>query len=187
MPDYVDRESLRANHVRRLQKLAEQRALQGYATDPKIDLEIEDIQAQLRALETLSAPDANQAAGRAPGGASSQRPDQQDSSTHISATFNGQVGNVHTGSGDINVTSTATPVPEIGRQGLIGLLRRGVRDYASPDLAEAARMRVDSLENAFSRHNAEDAEDALSWLLRRLPALAGPIHELRKHLSDGCV
>ena len=65
MPDYVDRESLRANHVRRLQKLAEQRALQGYATDPKIDLEIEDIQAQLRALETLSAPDASQAAERA--------------------------------------------------------------------------------------------------------------------------
>lgn len=43
--------SLIANHNRRLQKLKEQKALEGISVDPKILIEIEDIEAQIKGLE----------------------------------------------------------------------------------------------------------------------------------------
>jgi hypothetical protein len=183
MPDHADREALRANYTRRLQKLEQRRALLGYAADPSIDIEIEEIQMHLRTLESQDASDASQVAEHDAAAASSQPPNRQDGSTHISAIFHEKVENVHAGSGDINVYGSQQP-SEIVPQRLIGLLRRGVRDHAPPNLAEAARIQVNSLENAIRRHDADDAEDALGWLLRRVPALAGPIDELRQHLSD---
>ncbi|MCB0191467.1 MAG: DEAD/DEAH box helicase family protein [Anaerolineae bacterium] len=45
-----DIEQLIKNHNRRLQLLKEQKALQGYSTDPKVTLEIEDIEQELKRL-----------------------------------------------------------------------------------------------------------------------------------------
>jgi len=52
MPHKDDIYSLINQHNRRLQKLKEQKALLGLSGDPKIDLEIEDIQGELERLQT---------------------------------------------------------------------------------------------------------------------------------------
>lgn len=186
MHDGVDRETLKANYIRRLQKLHEQGALLGYAADPKIELEIEDIEARLQELDAQGEVGA---APSEPGGGQQppqeQRPAPGDAAVQNKIKFVGPVGNVHIGSGDINVNVYGDrPPAEIVPQWRIGLLRRGVREHAPPHLAEAAQLRVTSLENAIRRHDADDAEDTLSWLERRVPALASQIQELRQYLSD---
>jgi hypothetical protein len=194
MSDPVDREALKANYTRRLQKLQERRALLGFAAHPSIDLEIEEIQLSLRSLDAQEASATSHVLENETGAASRQpnhgpdssapaTPASGDTTIHNSAAFYGSVGNVHQGSGDINVYGDQQD-REIVPEWRIGLLRRGVRDHAPPDLAEAAQLRVNSLEDAIRRHDADDAEDALRWLQRRMPALASQVHELRRHLSD---
>lgn len=51
MSQKQDLQKLIINHHRRLQKLKEQKALTGRATDPEILIEIEDIETELEALE----------------------------------------------------------------------------------------------------------------------------------------
>ena len=168
--------------MRRLQKLEEQRALLGFSADPSIDLEIEQIQQSLRTLDAEDAASASHAAENQVG-ATSQPSDRRDGSPHINANFHGKVDNVHIGCGDINVYGNQQP-REMVPEHLLGLLRRGVREYAPANLADAALIHVNILENAIRRHDADDAEDALSWLRRRVPALDDQIQELRQRLNE---
>jgi hypothetical protein len=51
MPDHKETKELITTYARRLQKLKEQRAYQGSSTEPKILMEIEDIEAELEKLQ----------------------------------------------------------------------------------------------------------------------------------------
>jgi hypothetical protein len=75
MARHAETEKLIINHNRRLQKLKEQLALQGISADPKISLEIEDIEAEIAQLQaSLVSPSANEIADTDHAPTSTQQP-----------------------------------------------------------------------------------------------------------------
>jgi hypothetical protein len=190
MPTKDDLKKLIFNHNRRLQKLKEQQALEGPGVDPKILIQIEDIEAEIKnlqaALEELN--ETGEESVESPPLRFSDLEEPQTATTGGS-TFHIDIGdkaqNVVIGENITNVQQVVsqpsqTPVTEADLAAIRELfkeLQSQVAAQAPPDKKNSALERVEELQEAITA-GEPDLETMLyvkKWFGKNVPRLANAI------------
>jgi hypothetical protein len=104
--------------------------------------------------------------------------DESASWATYATTFHGAVhGPVHTGEGDIHVSSLQYGMDVDDLDSLFEALHKHVREQAPPDQMDAALEKVDALQEAVKedKPNLSRMQSVLDWFKRNIPQLVGAV------------